>query len=498
VGVTGELYIGGAGVARGYLHNPVLTAERFIPDPFSGERMYKTGDLVFMLPDGNLVFAGRIDRQVKIRGHRVELEEVEAVLGWHPTVVHAAVIVEGESGSEKLRAFVVYGEERAPGRDELRLHMSRHLPDHMIPYTFTALQEMPRSTSGKIDRQALMKLPPEGADLVHAVSMPRTEMERRIRELWVEVMEMKELDAAQIGVHENFYELGGDSLQATRLITALEREFGRELTFGELARVPTIEGMAQALEQESSGAGEDFVVVHRAQGVLPPLICVSSAANDPWIFRHLARYVSEEQPMSALPNPIRPGETFDDARAIGARVRESIAKLRPHGPYVLAGYCLGGVAAFEAAQLLIASGETVALVAPFDTPAPGYPKVWSSWRRYLREFGAWVSSPQSIGFRKVAEHAQKASQLIGQTAKARYAPQPLNAPIAVFMAEDDPVSSRVLEDPRLGWRDLTTRSLHVERVQGSHTTVLAETYAAGIADKLSRLIETVKCTRCAK
>jgi thioesterase domain-containing protein len=273
------------------------------------------------------------------------------------------------------------------------------------------------------------------------------------------------------------------------LIAAIELEFGRELSIGELSRVPTISGMAQALEPEHSGAGEDSVVVYRGRGTLPPLICVSSAPKDMWTFRHVARHLTEERPVLVMPNPIRPGETLQDARELGARIRDSIYKLRPHGPYILAGYCLGGVAVFEAAHLLVASGETVALVALFDTPAPGYPKVLGSWKGYLRQFRTWVSSPKAIRLREVAEHADTLGQLMAQSARALYSPRPLNAPIAAFVAEDDRVSTRILEDPRLGWRDLTTRSFHIERVRGAHSTVLAEEHAAELAGKLSGLIE---------
>ncbi|MBT5270698.1 MAG: amino acid adenylation domain-containing protein, partial [Candidatus Marinimicrobia bacterium] len=246
VGVAGELYTGGAGLARDYHNRPDLTAERFIPNPFSrepGERLYRTGDLVKYLPDGNIEFLGRIDNQVKIRGFRVEPGEIEAVLVQHPRVRQNAVIVHEASKTGKcLVAYVVLHEKQVVKKTELRSFLEQRLPDYMIPSAFIVLDTLPLTPNGKVDRRSLQE-----TDYEHPVSeesfvAPRYPEEEMLAGIWAGV-----LDIEKIGIHDNFFELGGHSLLATQVISRIRDTFSMELPLRKLFEIPTIEGLGKYL-----------------------------------------------------------------------------------------------------------------------------------------------------------------------------------------------------------------------------------------------------------
>jgi len=242
-GVPGELLTGGEGLARGYLGRPDLTAERFVPDPFAavpGSRLYRTGDLARWLPDGTLEFLGRIDQQVKIRGFRVEPGEIETVLGSHPGVRESVVVARPLGGDRQLVAYVVPAAAAPDALDveELRAFLRRRLPEPMVPAAFVPLPALPLTGNGKIDRAAL-----PAPELRRAAALPpRTPVEMVIAEVWAEI-----LDAGGFGVHDDFFSLGGHSLNASRLVSRLRQVFGVEVPLGALFRHPTVAGLAAAL-----------------------------------------------------------------------------------------------------------------------------------------------------------------------------------------------------------------------------------------------------------
>ena len=215
VGVAAELCIGGESQARDYLNRPELTAEKFIPDPFSskpGARLYKTGDLARYLPDGNIEFLGRIDNQVKIHGYRIELGEIEAVLAQHSRVRESIVIAgEGSAGDKRLVAYIV-PRESAPTTNELRAHLKAKLPDYMVPSAFVFLDMLPLTSNGKVDHRALPSKDHDVADSKQAYVAPGNASEQAIADIWVEILGVK-----RIGVHDNFFDLGGHSLLATQV-----------------------------------------------------------------------------------------------------------------------------------------------------------------------------------------------------------------------------------------------------------------------------------------
>ncbi|HEY9420993.1 MAG TPA: amino acid adenylation domain-containing protein, partial [Thermoanaerobaculia bacterium] len=260
VGVPGELYVGGVGVSRGYLGRPDLTAERYIPDPFStvpGARLYKTGDLIRWRADGELEYLGRLDHQVKVRGFRVELGEIEAALLAHPDLQDAAVLALGEGGDRRLVAYVV-GDP-----SELRSYLKEKLPEYMVPSAFVALEALPLTPNGKIDRRALAKIEPERTVEADGYVAPRTATEARLAEIWSQVLRL-----ARVGVQDDFFDLGGHSLLATQLVSRIRETFGVELPLRRLFEVATIESLAVELEEHGVAADVPSRIVDHT-GELP-------------------------------------------------------------------------------------------------------------------------------------------------------------------------------------------------------------------------------------
>lgn len=251
VGIPGELYIGGYGVARGYLKRPDLTAERFLPDPFgSGERLYRTGDLVRYTAEGELEYIGRVDYQVKVRGFRIELGEIEATLAGHPMVREAAVLkVDDERGDARLVAYVAPEShaDRASLLEALRSHLKGQLPAYMMPSSFTVMDELPKTASGKLDRRSL-PLEKHEPEIQSAYVEPRDEMELLIADIWKRVFGVDEVSVA-----DNFFELGGNSLRLVRVHDAIQKSLGRSFPMLQLFTFPTIRSLAQALSSESVG-----------------------------------------------------------------------------------------------------------------------------------------------------------------------------------------------------------------------------------------------------
>ncbi|HEU4729742.1 MAG TPA: amino acid adenylation domain-containing protein, partial [Kofleriaceae bacterium] len=299
VGVPGELYIGGAGLARGYLGRPDWTAERFVPDPFSGRpgaRLYRTGDLARWRADGVLEFLGRIDHQVKLRGFRIELGEIDAALRAHPAIRDAAAAVSEVTGDKQLVAYVVLhdaADRPAPTAAELRRELAARLPEHMVPNAFVVLDSLPRNPSGKLDRAALpappraRRAPTAGADL------PGSELEQRIAAIWRDV-----LGVDDIGVHDDFFELGGHSLIATRVISRIHAELHVELSLRELFAAPTVAGLA-ALARSAPGEATAPSAIPRVPRGGP--LAASFGQSRMWFLDQLAPHT----PLYNLPRAIR-------------------------------------------------------------------------------------------------------------------------------------------------------------------------------------------------
>lgn len=481
-GIPGELYIAGAGVARGYLNAPDLNAAKFPPDPYGADparQMFRTGDCVFSLPDGNLVFLGRVDRQVKIRGFRVELEEIETVLAEHPAVLYCAVIAQAEREHTRLVAYFTSRGSPGAASEDLRLHLSRRLPDYMLPGAFVGLAEMPMTASGKVDRRSLPDYAPRVLPAAHFDELANP-TEKRLAAIWQNL-----LGSAPPGAAANFFESGGDSLRATQLVVRIQREFGKDLPFALFLRAPTIAQIARVLDgstvpEHEIAQAATLSYAHR--GTRTPLFCVTSHARDLYVFRHLANYLDTAQPVFVLNVPVREDDEAPTVEELAARVCQSIRGIRAAGPYILGGYCFGGTVAFETARQLIASGAEVPLVALFDTPAPGYPRLLGS-----RQMAVHVQTLGRLVSKAPAESAD--GNDVAKAAARAYVPKPIDAAIAQFMAEDPVVRTLLLEDPRLAWRELCRNRFKVYRVPGDHATWLLEPHAQAAAARLTEALE---------
>ncbi|MFJ7590597.1 amino acid adenylation domain-containing protein [Streptomyces sp. NPDC097617] len=373
VGVFGELYIGGDGVARGYHGRPGLTADRFVPDPYgAGERLYRTGDLVRTLADGSLEYRGRADGQVKVRGHRMELGEIESALARHPRVLAAAVAVHGTGVDAVLAGYVTWRDEEGDPR-ELGDFLRQDLPEYMVPAVLTALERLPLTPNGKLDRKAL---PAPSADAVRGDGAgriaPRDTTELRMARLWEQT-----LGTAPIGVRDDFFALGGHSLKAFALMAAVRREFGVELPLNMVFRRRTIELLCEALPDAGAAAARLLVPLTDGDPARPPLVLVHPRGGDVVCYRDLVRDLStrpggDRRVLGLESVGYNTGET--PLERVGEMAERYLAALReeqPHGPYLLAGWSFGGTVAYEMAARLEAAGEEVAFLGLIDAAAPG-------------------------------------------------------------------------------------------------------------------------------
>lgn len=366
VGALGELYIAGAGLARGYRSRPGMTGERFVADPFAaaGGRMYRTGDLVRWRADGTLEFVGRADDQVKLRGFRIEPGEIRATLVDHPGVAEAAVLVRRTAaGDARLVAYPVPLVHPGPSDAELRRHLSARLPEYMVPAVFVRLESLPLTVNGKVDNAALPD-PAEHAPQVTGV--PGTRREIRMCELFAEV-----LDLPKVGVHDGFFEMGGHSLLAARLVRRASAALGQEVTVPMLFQNPTVAGLIQAADGETTGTGLGRILPIRPTGEGAPLFCVHPAGGLAWPYAGLARHIGAEHPVYGLQAPgLSPGDRTEHATDLRSLTEDYAARIReiqPEGPYHLLGWSFGGNIAHALAGHLRETGDEVATLALLDS-----------------------------------------------------------------------------------------------------------------------------------
>jgi amino acid adenylation domain-containing protein len=537
VGVPGELHIGGEGLARGYRGRPDLTAERFIPHPFDATpaaRIYKTGDLATYRPDGTVEFLGRLDNQVKVRGFRIELGEIETALAHHPAVRSAVVAVREEShGQQELAGYVVT-DDGAPSSSELRRFIADTLPDYMVPPTVTRLDAFPLTPNGKIDRKALpmpSRQREESAELV----APRTELERRLVEIWERV-----LDIRPIGIDDDFFELGVSSIVAAQLFAKIEHELGHNLPLGAVFRAPTIESLAALLEHPDNDSRWTSLVPIQPEGKKPPIFCVHGGAGTILHLQPLARRLGRDQPFYALQSRglyggAPPLKTVEE---MAAHYLAELKTVQPEGPYYLAGYCFGTIVAFEMAQVLRRNGEDVRLLAMFNGPSPSWIKQWGSFgnqpshrkqRAEGQEAGPALSGREKAvralrdpeRRRRWRRHvAWRAKKLALQRIERRWAelrvrrglPVPerlreeyflrLHA-IAEYWYEPKIYDGEILmfsgagmyDDLELGWAGLADAGIRTHTIPGEHTdnrSMMQEPNVGPIAEILQRHLEELQ------
>lgn len=366
IGVPGELYLGGAGLARGYMGRPDLTAERFMPDPFgkSGARLYRTGDLGRWLPDGTIEYLGRNDFQVKLRGFRIELGEIEVQLAGYPGVRETVVLAQ-ENGAGDPCLVAYYTADKALSPAELRFHLSEHLPEYMVPAIYVWLAALPLMPNGKLDRKML----PAGASRAddRVAVAPRNRHELQLARIWQSLFDLEGLS-----IDDNFFELGGHSLLAVQLAAKIEADLGKRLPLAALFKAPTIEQLARLIAEDTTDEMWEPLVPLRTGGFGPTLFCVPGAGGQCHYLYHLAAVLGSEHPVYAFQAKGMDGRSAPHASIdeMAAYYVELLLETQPEGPYYLAGHSFGGSVAFEMGRRLEASGREVKFVALLDAGMP--------------------------------------------------------------------------------------------------------------------------------
>ncbi len=370
LGVVGELYIGGSGVARGYVGHPRQTAERFVPDALGGpgSRMYATGDRARWRPGGAIELLGRRDAQVKVRGVRVELAEVEAVISRAEGVREVAVITEmDEAGSQRLVACVVAEDGQSVHVESIRLLLRETLPRPMIPSRFHVVDSLPRTHSGKVDRRKLSESVPDEIARDEALVPPRDEVEEQLATIWEDLLQIH-----PIGIKDDFFELGGHSLLAVRLAARIEDRFGRSLALSDLLLGSTIEELAARIREAAPSPGSTSLVNLGATGPGRPLYLVHPIGGGVLCYNALAREFDGTRAVLGLQAAGYEGddEPETDLVRMASRYVDSLRADRPGGPYILGGWSMGGIVAFEMANQLVAAGHEAPLVILIDSSVP--------------------------------------------------------------------------------------------------------------------------------
>lgn len=521
IGIFGELYLGGAGLARGYLRRPALTAEHFVPSPFAAEEpemLYKTGDMARWLPDGTLEFQNRRDQQVKIRGFRIELGEIEAALLQQPSVQAALVRTWPEAeGETRLVAYLVLAETNSPLTEpieytvHLRNDLRKQLPDYMMPTDFVRIDAIPLLPNGKIDRNALPSPPPRTERQSHC--LPQTPVEQQLARLWSVVLKQPISN-----VQTNFFEAGGHSILAVQLMQQVQQHFAIPLPLVTLFQYPTIEQLAAVLTEQNAPAHHSPLVPIRASGDRPPFFCVHGADGNVLQFYALAQRLPEEQPFYGLQAVGFDGK-ISPHTAVEAMATAYLAALRtiqPHGPYWLGGYSLGGEVAFAMAHQLEQAGEAIGLLVLLDSYAPGTVPFIESTDLLLdaaqligMAMGVTVTVtattaatlPAAERIDSLAQQLQRDGllsvngdngsirnwlQVCLANLQMRYLPSgAINAPTLLLRAEERPASWQ-RQDETLGWRKFLMQPITIETVPGDHFSMWHAPHVQTLATRLHR------------
>ncbi|MEM6386095.1 MAG: amino acid adenylation domain-containing protein [Pseudomonadota bacterium] len=533
VGTTGELYVGGAALAAGYLGRDELTAERFLPDPFKpGGRMFATGDLVRWRADGALMYEGRADDQIKLRGYRIEMGEIESTLTAIDGVSSAAVVLQGDGTNAAFLAAAIVPQNNVPIDEQaLRAELGAVLPDYMIPAYFQTLDALPLNTSGKVDRRALRSLLVPQAPIASVPSdTPLTEDERRLTELWRSFFPGRD-----VGPDDSFFDVGGHSLMAVSLFDRIRREMGHDLPISTLLRHQTPRALAAVLADEgptqtksTSLSTEDWdtsTVIHPGpEGAdTRPVFIVGGIGGNVNNFYEMGQHLAQKRGLVGFMNRgvmgHEPRDTFEEMAA------EHIRYMRQHqseGPYVIAGYSGGGYTALEMVRQLEAAGEEVEHLLVFDIYAPEFTKKLRdtyklTWRERLSEEMVLVRK-QNLGtlatrafwkvFSRLAPRLNKLKKVNVSVAEARhkymrqkwlaaaqnYTGGPVETEVTLFWIDPDPNlvaridMAAIAIDPTYGWKALAPENKYRGiRVAGTH----AEMFVGDNSEILATRIEQI-------
>jgi len=530
IGVPGDLWIGGDGLAIEYLNRPELTSERFVENPFeAGNRMYITGDLAKYLPDGRIECLGRSDFQLKLRGYRIEPGEIEAQLCDYSGIEQAVVCIkEFSEGDKRLVAYVITSGTWDTEFPEVQAWLRKHLPDYMVPSSLVEMEAYPLTPNGKIDRKALPL--PEFKKTSQQVPSkePIDDLERSLLEIWESVLMNK-----SIGIHDNFFQIGGHSLLAARIFARIEQQLDRKLPLATLFSVQTIAGLAQVIREDDISTDWKSLVPIRSTGSKTPIFLIHGAGGNVLLYRDLAKHLGEDQPVYGLQAQGLDGSMnyltrFED---MAERYIREIREVQPRGPYYLGGYCLGGTIALEVAQQLTAIGEKVALVAMFETfnmksldkkyLSGSYGNIhrlqnwffhfrnlmsleWKERNRFFLEKARVERSRAKASFEVWYNHISgKASgndgvedkkvpvilDPINDMAQIQYVPQKYKGRITLFLPERNFLG---YGDKYFGWEGFATDGIDIQELPLSPRGMMVEPFVRILAEKLSKCIENAR------
>ncbi len=522
VGVSGEIYIGGAGLARGYHNQPQLTEKRFIANPFRddpGARLYKTGDLACYMADGNIIFQGRIDQQVKIRGYRIELGEIESVLGNHHAVQHVAVMAREDTPGDKHLVAYLVTKGQTPAINELRLFLGEKLPEYMVPAIFVFLNALPLTSNGKVDRKALPAPDHKRVALENEYIAPRDNIELQLAAIFE-----KHLSIERVGITDDFFELGGSSIQAAIIFSQIQKITGKKLPLSKLIFSPTIEKLAVAIRANVEEEEWSSLVALQPKGSRPPLFCVHGGWGNVLFYRHLAKHMGIDQPLYGLQPKGLSGnvDPYYSIEEMAALYILEIRKVQPKGPYYIAGYCFGAIAAFEMAKQLFREGDKIAFLGSFNGVAPVNTLPLNGNRRKsnkhlgmknrllnpLREFKKKLRRGFTLGRfrveikiralcykfyfvqgRKLPESLRRFyivdAMLIAQD---KYDPRPYSGDLIIFR------SPKIFRYAHLGWTNLISGNIKTIDISGNHhnrTRIMYEPFVQILADELKKHFEEI-------
>ncbi|HRV96618.1 MAG TPA: AMP-binding protein, partial [Anaerolineae bacterium] len=533
IGEMGEIYLRSPHLAGGYIGDDDLTHTRFITNPFSNlahDRLYRTGDLGRYRPDGLVEFAGRADRQLKIRGFRVEPGEIEHALAQHPHIKQAIVIARDDIlGSLGLVAYIVTEPAQTISPEDLRTFLKAHFPDHMVPVAYVQLDTMPLTPNGKIHYRALPS--PSVSDIKSTDTFvgPRNPIEQQLVDLWEELLQRN-----TVSIYDNFFELGGHSLLAIRLFTQIEQKFGKKLPLTILFQSPTIAELSKVIEHNAVITDDTILVPIQPGQEKTPFFCVHGFGGGVVGYGELARLLGPEQPVYGLQaKGIDGNEDPDtDIETMADRYIKAIRSVQPHGPYYVGGYCYGGVVAYEMARQLKAQGEEMAVVAIFEGYAPlrgsNHESLWCSPKLmmdFMRNVPYWFLDYLSLNrkqmgqrlTRKIRSHWKiflrkreisvtwNANDIIDDTdhisdyhlrvmethirARSNYSPGPYNGAVTLFRTRSQSLSRT--PDFTMGWKKLARGGVVIKRIAGSHHNILEQPHVQSLAEKLKESLRQI-------
>lgn len=533
VSEVGEIYMRSPHLAGGYIGDEPLTQAKFIANPFTEDatdRLYRTGDLGRYQPDGVVEFAGRADRQIKVRGFRVEPGEIEVALAQHPQIQQAVVMARDDiPGGYGLTAYLISQQDDDQlSTEEVRTFLEAQFPNYMVPVAYVPIKTLPLTPNGKINYRLLPSPQQSNIKSTDTFVGPRNQVEQQLAQIWTNLLQRE-----NIGIHDNFFELGGHSILAIRLFTQIEREFDKKLPLTSLFQWPTIAGLSKIIQQQESTTDEAILVpIQLGQSNQPNFFCVHGFGGGVVGYGELARLMGTDQPVYGLQAKGANGdaEPDTDVETMATRYIEALRQIQPHGPYQVGGYCYGGVVAYEMARQLTAQDETVALVAIFEGYAPlrgdnresiwrsprlmlnflhnmpywladyfalGPKQMWlrlrrkvrSRWKGIIQKFGrsvAWEANDVVDDTAHIPDQQRQMMQ-IQVEAMRQYNPGQYEGSVILFRTRSQSLSRT--PDPAMGWNKLATGGVEIKRIGGSHHNILEQPNVQTLAQELRKSLD---------